>query len=293
MADGLFLSQLKRVLVGAPIPSHEAHHERLSRVTGLAVLSSDALSSVAYATEEILRVLLVGGVAALGLVTPIGAVIAVTLAIVVFSYRQTIHAYPSGGGAYIVAKDNLGTRPSLVAAASLLIDYVLTVAVSVAAGVAALTSAFPLLVPYRVEIALAFVAVLTIGNLRGVRESGRIFAVPTYFFIVTVLAMLAAGAWRYLAGGIAPSHEVAHPASTTGLLTTFALLTAFSNGCTAMTGVEAVSAAREPECGGDAGRDGGAVDRDVHGHHAAGARLRARAERLRDHHLPAGAGDLW
>ena len=185
MADGLFLSQLKRVLVGAPIPSHDAHHERLSRVTGLAVLSSDALSSVAYATEEILRVLLVGGVAALGLVTPIGVVIAMTLAIVVFSYRQTIHAYPSGGGAYIVPKDNLGTRPSLIAAASLLIDYVLTVAVSVAAGVAALTSAFPQSVLYRIEIALAFVAVLTIGNLRGVRESGRIFAVPTYFFIVT------------------------------------------------------------------------------------------------------------
>ena len=145
MADESFLSQLKRVLVGAPIPSHQAHHERLSRVTGLAVLSSDALSSVAYATEEILRVLLIGGIAALSLVTPIGVVIAITLAIVVFSYRQTIHAYPSGGGAYIVAKENLGTLPSLVAAASLLIDYVLTVAVSIAAGVAAITSAFPAL----------------------------------------------------------------------------------------------------------------------------------------------------
>ena len=143
MPDQLFLSQLKRVLVGARIPSHEAHHERLSRVTGLAVLSSDALSSVAYATEEILRVLLVGGLAAMSLVTPIGVVIAVTLAIVVYWDRQTIFAYPSGGGAYIVAKENLGTVPSLVAASSLLIDYVLTVAVSVAAGVAALTSAFP------------------------------------------------------------------------------------------------------------------------------------------------------
>ena len=191
MPDESFLSQLKRVLVGAPIPSHEAHHERLSRVTGLAVLSSDALSSVAYATEEILRVLLVGGIAALSLVTPIGFVIAITLAIVVFSYRQTIHAYPSGGGAYIVAKENLGTLPSLVAAASLLIDYVLTVAVSVAAGVAALTSAFPAWVPFRVEIALGFVAVLMVGNLRGVRESGRIFAVPTYFFIVSVIGMTA------------------------------------------------------------------------------------------------------
>src|SRR5512134_2227383 len=134
------LSQIKRFVVGHPIPSHQAHHERLSRVTGLAVLSSDPLSSVAYATEEILRVLLVGGVAGLWLVTPIGAVIATTLAIVVFSYRQTIHAYPSGGGAYIVAKENLGRLPSLVAAAALLIDYVLTVAVSIAAGVAAITS---------------------------------------------------------------------------------------------------------------------------------------------------------
>ena len=251
MADESFLYQLKRVLVGAPIPSHQAHHERLSRVTGLAVLSSDALSSVAYATEEILRVLLVGGIAALSLATPIGVVIAVTLAIVVFSYRQTIHAYPSGGGAYIVAKENLGTLPSLIAAASLLIDYVLTVAVSVAAGVAALTSAFPQWAPYRVEIALGFVGVLTVGNLRGVRESGRIFAVPTYFFIASIVGVLAVGAWRYFTGAIAPPHELAHPATATNLLTTFALLTAFSNGCTAMTGVEAVSngvpAFRPPE----------------------------------------------
>ena len=251
MADESFLYQLKRVLVGAPIPSHDAHHERLSRVTGLAVLSSDALSSVAYATEEILRVLLVGGIAALSLATPIGFVIAITLAVVVYSYRQTIFAYPSGGGAYIVAKENLGTLPSLVAAASLLIDYILTVAVSVAAGVAALTSAFPQWAPYRVEIALAFVSVLTVGNLRGVRESGRIFAVPTYFFIASIVGVLAVGAWRYFTGAIAPPHELAHPANATGLLTTFALLTAFSNGCTAMTGVEAVSngvpAFRPPE----------------------------------------------
>ena len=123
MSDESFLSQVKRLLVGAPIPSRLAHHERFSKVTGLAVLSSDALSSVAYATEEILRVLLIGGVAALGLVTPIGFVIATMLAVVAFSYRQTIHAYPSGGGAYIVAKDNLGQMPSLIAAASLLIDY--------------------------------------------------------------------------------------------------------------------------------------------------------------------------
>jgi amino acid transporter len=249
VAEESFLGQVKRLIVGAPIPSYEAHHERLSRVTGLAILSSDALSSVAYATEEILRVLLIGGVAALGLVTPIGLVIAVTLAIVAFSYRQTIHAYPSGGGAYIVAKENLGTLPSLVAAASLLIDYVLTVAVSVAAGVAAVTSAAPTLAPYRVEIALGFVGLLMLGNLRGVRESGRIFAVPTYFFIVSILLMLAVGAAlpeRRIAAEAAPSGMAG-----TSALTTFMLLTAFSNGCTAMTGVEAVSngvpAFRPPE----------------------------------------------
>ena len=139
MPDETFLSQVKRLFVGAPIPSHLAHRERFSKVTGLAVLSSDPLSSVAYATEEILRVLTIGGVGALSLVTPIGGVIAAMLAIVVFSYRQTIAAYPNGGGAYIVAKDNLGRLPSLIAAAALLIDYVLTVSVSIAPGVAAMT----------------------------------------------------------------------------------------------------------------------------------------------------------
>ncbi|MEQ1897578.1 MAG: APC family permease [Vicinamibacterales bacterium] len=251
MADEGFLGQVKRLVVGAPIPSNEAQHERLSRTTGLAILSSDALSSVAYATEEILRVLLIGGIAALSLVTPIGIIIAITLAVVAFSYRQTIHEYPSGGGAYIVAKENLGTTPSLIAAASLLIDYVLTVAVSVAAGVAAVTSALPALAEHRLALALGFVGVLTLGNLRGVRESGRIFAVPTYFFIVSILGMLGLGAWRALTGSLVPMPPHPEIATDTGLLTTFAILTAFSNGCTAMTGVEAVSngvpAFRPPE----------------------------------------------
>lgn len=252
MADDWLLSRLKRALVGAPIPSHLAHHERFSRITGLAVLSSDALSSVAYATEEILRVLLIGGLAALGYVTPIGLVIAAMLAVLVFSYRQTIHAYPSGGGAYIVAKDNLGRTASLVAAASLLIDYVLTVAVSIAAGVAAVTSAMPQWHLNRVEIALAFVAIIAIGNLRGIRESGRIFAAPTYFFIASILALVGVGAWRYATSGIVPVPAPADAATgDMGVLTTFMLLTAFSNGCTAMTGVEAVSngvpAFRPPE----------------------------------------------
>src|SRR5215212_5227941 len=160
LSEESFLSQVKRLLVGAPIPSHLAHHERFSRVTGLAVLSSDPLSSVAYATEEILRVLTIGGVAALALVTPISLVIATMLAVVVFSYRQTIHAYPNGGGAYIVAKENLGRLPSLIAAAALLIDYVLTVSVSIAAGVAAITSALPTWHVPPVELSLAFVSIL-------------------------------------------------------------------------------------------------------------------------------------
>ena len=238
--EGLF-EQIKRFVVGRPIPSHLAHHERLTRVTGLAVLSSDPLSSVAYATEEILRVLLLVGTGALGLVTPIGFTIASILAIVVFSYRQTIHAYPNGGGAYIVAKDNLGTQSSLVAAAALLIDYVLTVAVSIAAGVAAVTSAFPQWSTYRVEMALACLVLLALGNLRGVRESGNIFAVPTYFFIVSILALIGVGAWRYATGAIHPVAGVEPAQQGTHALTWFLLLTAFSNGCTAMTGVEAVS----------------------------------------------------
>ena len=252
MAEESFLGQVKRLIVGAPIPSHLAQHERFSRVTGLAVLSSDALSSVAYATEEILRVLTIGGIAALGLVTPIGAVIAATLAIVVFSYRQTIHAYPSGGGAYIVSKENLGRTPSLVAAASLLIDYVLTVSVSIAAGVAAITSALPQWHIDPVFLCLVFVAMLMFGNLRGIRESGRLFAGPTYIFIVSVLLMIAVGAWRYLTGTLQPVPMAEHglPAGTS-MLPLFVLLTAFSNGCTALTGVEAVSngvpAFRRPE----------------------------------------------
>ena len=249
--EGLF-SVVKRWIVGRPIPSHLAHHERLSRVTGLAVLSSDPLSSVAYATEEILRVLLLAGVGLLGLATPIGFIIAAILAVVVFSYRQTIFAYPGGGGAYLVSKDNLGTLPSLIAAAALLIDYVLTVAVSIAAGVAAVTSAVPQWHVNRVEMTLGFVVLLALGNLRGIRESGRIFAAPTYFFIICTLGLIAVGAWRAVTGTVAPVVPIdPTPGAGTHPLTLFLLLTAFSNGCTAMTGVEAVSngvpAFRPPE----------------------------------------------
>jgi amino acid transporter len=242
---------VKRLIVGRPIPTHLSHHERLSKVTDLAVLSSDALSSVAYATEEILRVLILGGLASLTFARPIGWLIAGLLALVAFSYRQTIHAYPNGGGAYIVSKDNLGSGAALVAASALLIDYTLTVAVSIAAGVAAVTSAFPTLHVNRVELSLVFLVILAVGNLRGIRESGRIFAVPTYFFIAMVLLLLGVGGWRYLTGAIHPIVTRDPMPAGTGTLGWFMLLTAFSNGCTAMTGVEAVSngvpAFRPPE----------------------------------------------
>lgn len=252
MPEGLALSSVKQILVGRPIPSHLAHHERLSKTTGLAVLSSDALSSVAYATEEIVRTLILAGAAALWWTTPIGFVIAGLLLVVAFSYRQTIHAYPSGGGAYVVAKENLGDLAGLVAAGALLIDYILTVAVSIAAGVAAVTSAFPQWHVNRVEWCLAFLALIAVGNLRGVRESGRIFAVPTYFFLAMMLGLIAAGIWRWATGDVvsAPAEGAPMHAGTSAL-TAFLVLRAFANGCTAMTGVEAVSngvpAFRPPE----------------------------------------------
>jgi amino acid transporter len=242
---------LKRFLLGKPIPSHLAHHERLSRVTGLAVLSSDALSSVAYATDFVVATLVVAGTAALVYAIPISLVITALLAVVAFSYRQTIHAYPTGGGAYRVAKENISPMAGLIAAASLLVDYTLTVSVSISAGVLAITSAFPSLDPYRVELCLVFLAMLTVGNLRGLKESGQIFAIPTYFFVVCILMLIVAGLYRYFTGALVP---VEHHPSALGEakpLTTFLLLTAFANGCTAMTGVEAVSdgvpAFRPPE----------------------------------------------
>ncbi len=225
-------SLLKRFVVGAPMPLSLARHERLSKTVALAVFASDALSSTAYATEEILRVLVLAGSAALGLAIWVAVAIALLLIVVAISYQQTIHAYPNGGGSYIVARVNLGPTPGLVAAASLMIDYVLTVSVSVAAGVAAITSALP-----------AF------GNLRGVRESGRIFAVPTYLFIFTFGALVLTGLIRYALGEVQPLTEtVVHPATT---LSGFLVLRAFASGCTAMTGMEAISngvpAFKEPE----------------------------------------------
>src|ERR1044071_1973231 len=221
MADDSAFS-LKRLLLGKPIPSHLAHHERLSRVTGLAVLSS-----VAYATDFILATLIVAGVEAFRYAVPISLVIASLLAVVAFSYRQTIFAYPKGGGAYIVAKENIGQNAGLIAAASLLVDYTLTVAVSISAGVLAITSAFPNLDPYRVEICLVFLALLTVGNLRGIRESGQIFAVPTYFFVAIISALVLAGLARYLLGQIVPVEAQLPPEAGKHPLNTLLLLAAF------------------------------------------------------------------
>jgi amino acid transporter len=244
------LHRLKRFFVGTPLPTAQSRHERLGRATALAVFSSDAVSSVAYATEEILLALILAGTAALWYSLPVGLAIAVLIAIVVSSYRQTIRAYPQGGGSYIVTKDNLGALPGLVAGGALLIDYVLTVAVSVASGIAAVTSAVPHLFPYRVPLCLLGVAVVAVGNLRGIRESGRIFAAPTYLFILSVLGMLLWGGVGSALGLIpGATASAAHPVfEDLGL---FLILRAFAAGCSALTGVEAVSdgvpAFRPPE----------------------------------------------
>ena len=230
---------LKRWIVGRPMPLAQARHERLSKTVALAVFSSDALSSVAYATEEILLVLVLAGAAAAHLSVPLALAITGLLFIVVVSYQQTIHAYPSGGGSYIVARANLGATPGLIAAAALLIDYVLTVSVSVAAGVAALTSAFPALHAHRVAFGVSFIALIAFANLRGVREAGRVFAVPTYLFVGTFAVMVATGLWRWLLGDLVPLPPRAM--ADTMPLTGFLVLRAFSSGCTALTGVEAIS----------------------------------------------------
>jgi amino acid transporter len=230
---------LKRWLLGHPLATKQAAHERLSNPIALAVFSSDPLSSVAYATEEILLVLVLAGTAALHYSLGISLVIVGLVAILTVSYRQTIYAYPSGGGAYVVAKCTLGEHPGLVAAAALLIDYVLTVAVSVAAGIAAITSAVPELHEHRVGLGLLAIAVLTWGNLRGVRESGKIFAVPTYLFVGSLGLVIVTGLGRMLFGAVEAHPPPAVPAVEG--LTLFLLLRAFSSGCTALTGIEAIS----------------------------------------------------
>ena len=235
---------IRRFLLGDPLASSQMIHERLSRVKALAVFSSDALSSVAYASEEILFVLAAAGTAALGLSIPIALAIAALLLIVGFSYYQTIHAYPEGGGAYIVAKDNLGTIFSLIAGSALLIDYVLTVAVSISAGVAAITSWLPFLLPYRAIFAVLIVGLITLINLRGLQESASIFSVPTYMFIAGIFSLVGYGLIRWLFFGGLPTVTVVEPVHAdlaVSSITLFFILRAFSSGCTALTGIEAIS----------------------------------------------------
>ncbi|MFC5181481.1 APC family permease [Actinomadura harenae] len=235
----------KRLLVGRPLRTEQLGDTLLPKKLALPVFCSDALSSNAYATEEILLGLGLGGVALLRLAPWVALAVIVLLAVVVLSYRQTCHAYPGGGGAYAVSRANLGETASLAAASALLVDYVLTVAVSVAAGVANVTSAFPALVPYAVPISLALLAVLAVMNLRGVKESGTVFAIPTYGFVVVVYLMILWGGLRVAFGGslhAESAHYGLHAEQhTTGLLAIALVLRAFSQGCTALTGVEAVS----------------------------------------------------
>ena len=232
---------LGALLFGRKLATEEAPHQTISKTVGLAVFASDALSSVAYATQEILIILALAGTAYFGLSIPIAFVIVGLLVILTISYRQTIFAYPGGGGAYIVAHDNLGNGPALTAGAALLTDYILTVAVSISSGVAQITSALPALYPFRVEIALALIALITIVNLRGVKESGTIFAVPTYLFVGTMLLMLGIGFWQQSSGQLATIPPPAVMEHTLAPLSILLVLRAFASGCTALTGVEAIS----------------------------------------------------
>jgi amino acid transporter len=253
------MSMIKRAVVGAPLASADEHHQRLGKPTALAVFASDAISSTAYASEEILLVLVpvVGLSVALHQLVPISIIVMVLLVLVITSYRQTIYAYPGGGGSYVVSRENLGELPSLVAGASLLVDYILTVAVSVSAGVAAITSAFPALRPERVWICLGFIAVMTLANLRGVKESGRLFAGPTYVYVFSLGALILVGLLRSATGHLEPLppntealDELIGTNELTGL-TVLLFLRAFSSGAVALTGIEAISngvpAFRRPE----------------------------------------------
>ncbi|MEO8083986.1 MAG: APC family permease [Ardenticatenales bacterium] len=229
-------------LFGRPLATADAPHQTIGKAVGLAVFASDALSSTAYATQEILVVLAAAGTMAFGLAFPIALAIVALLTIVTISYEQTIHAYPSGGGAYIVSRDNLGEMPAQSAGAALLMDYILTVSVSISSGVAQLVSAFPALEAWRVEIAIVMVIFIMMINLRGVKESGTVFAVPTYFFLVAMFLMVGVGFFRQVTGviGTVVDPPPIDHLGTAGL-SLFLVLHAFSSGTTALTGVEAIS----------------------------------------------------
>ncbi len=233
------LTRLKDFLIGPPLPTRQSHEQKLNKIRALAAFSPDALSSIAYANQEIYLGLLIAGSAGLSMAWPIGLVIIVVLAIAAVSYYQTIHAYPSGGGSYIVAHSNLGVLPGLIAAGALMIDYVLTAAVSLTAGVDAIASAFPILWPYRVEAALFLLGLIMLINLRGMRETGTLMSIPVYLFLFTYLPMLIFGLfvlWRDGPGNLA----LTAPAASQPL-TLFLILHAFATGCTALTGIEAIS----------------------------------------------------
>lgn len=230
-------------LIGRPLQTADAPHQTIGKAIGLAVFASDALSSTAYATQEILVILAVAGTGAFGYAFPISVAIVVLMAIVTISYEQTIHAYSGGGGAYIVSRDNLGELPAQMAGAALLTDYILTVAVSISSGVAQITSAYPLLRDYRILIAVGLIFFVMLINLRGVKESGIIFAIPTYFYIVTMFIMLAVGFVKFASGNLGtvidpPTIEMLGPIVA---ITPFLILHAFSSGTSAMTGIEAIS----------------------------------------------------
>lgn len=230
------------LFIGKPIATADAGHQAIGKLVGLAVFSSDALSSVAYGPQELMMILIIAGTASLHLALPIVLAIVALLAILTFSYEQTIHAYPGGGGAYIVARDNLGELPAQTAGAALLTDYILTVSVSIASGVAQLTSAYPMLFPYRVEVAVGLILIVMVINLRGVKESGITFAIPTYFFLIMMFVTLITGLVQYATGTLG---TVINPPEIEGGLTQpitmFLILRAFANGTTSVTGVEAIS----------------------------------------------------
>ena len=232
------LTRLKDYLIGPPLPTQQLHEKKLNKIRALAAFSPDALSSIAYANQEIYLGLLVAGSTGLALAWPIGLAIIVVLTMVAISYNQTVHAYPSGGGSYIVARSNFGTIPGLVAAGALLIDYVLTAAVSLTAGMDAIASAFPVLWPYRMALALFVLVLITLANLRGLKETGTLMSIPVYLFLFTYLPMLAYGLIRLAIDG--PSAPINAPIATGGI-TTFLILHTFATGCTALTGIEAIS----------------------------------------------------
>ena len=243
------LNKLKTILIGAPLPTYQLGEKKLNKIRALAAFSPDALSSIAYANQEIYLGLVIAGAAGLSLALPIGLAITGVLVIATISYFQTIHGYPTGGGSYIVARQNLGLLPGLVAAAALLIDYLLTAAVSLTAGVEAIASAFPAIWPYKVWVALSILLLITLVNLRGLRETGTLMAVPVYLFLFTYLPMLVFGLVKLRLGG--PENLAVAAPPPVHPLTTFLLMHAFATGCTALTGIEAISngvpAFRPPE----------------------------------------------